>query len=103
MVRLNCEQAKTRASSSPGYPSFFSDHAHRSPEAGKPMGYAMACVEVVANWSPRGGELYRELVKAWAAPGAKAFYEPFIAKMSEEGGGHWEDVPVLRQPILGQA
>jgi hypothetical protein len=40
--------------------SFFTDHAHRWPEAGEPMAYAMACVEVIANCSPRGRELCRK-------------------------------------------
>lgn len=43
------------------------------------MGYAMACVEVVDNWSPHGGDLYRQLVGAWAALTVKAFYDLLIA------------------------
>ena len=50
--------------SHPETPSFFGDHAHRWPDAGVQMACAMACVEVVANCSPRGSELYRELAMA---------------------------------------
>jgi len=78
--------------------SFFGEHSHRLPEAGEPMAYAMACVEVVANWSPRGRELYRELVKAWAAPGARAFYEQFMAEVPDEEVEKWKDG--LRNPGL---
>lgn len=70
--------------------------AHRWPEAGEAVAYAMACVEVVANWSPRGRELYQELVKAWSAPGAKGFYEQFMASVPEEDVQEWKEK--LRNP-----
>lgn len=78
--------------------SFFGEHAHRLPEAGEPMAYAMACVEVVANWSPRGRELYQELVRAWTAPGVKGFCEQFMANMGEDEVEEWRDK--LRNPGL---
>lgn len=82
---------KYKPKANPITPSLFTDQAHRTPEAAESMVYAMACVEVVANWSPRGRELYQELVKAWAAPGAKAFYEQFIAMMPEEEVAQWKE------------
>ncbi len=62
------------------------------------MVYAMACVEVVANWSPRGRELYQELLKAWASPGAKAFYKQFMAEAPEEEVKNWKNM--VRNPGL---
>ena len=54
------------------------------------MAYAMACVEVLANNSPKAGELYRELVQAWAALGVKGFYERFMADVPEENVQEWK-------------
>ena len=71
--------------------SFFTDHAHRWPEAGEPMAYAMACVEVVIDCSPLGRDLYQELVKAWSAPGVKAFYEQFMAEVPEDEVEGWKE------------
>lgn len=65
----------------PVTPSLFGEHPHRWPEAGQQLAYAMACVEVVANNSPRAAELYSELVKAWAAPELKAFYHEVMGSM----------------------
>ena len=69
----------------------FGEHAHRWQDAGQPMAYAMACVEVVANSSPRAGELYRELVAAWAAPGVKALYKEVMASVPEEDVQEWKE------------
>lgn len=55
------------------------------------MGYAMACVEVAANCSPRGRDLYEELVSVWAAPGLKALYEQFMAEVPEEEVEGWKE------------
>ncbi|MBN1857466.1 MAG: hypothetical protein JW846_11010 [Dehalococcoidia bacterium] len=65
----------------PVSPPLFGEHAHRWPDAGEAMAYAMACVEVVANNSARGRELYSELVKAWGAPEVKAFYHEVVGSM----------------------
>jgi hypothetical protein len=78
--------------------SFFREHSHRLPEAGEPMAYAMACVEVVANWSPRGRELYQELVNAWSAPGVKGFFEQFIANVPDDVVQEWKEK--MRNPGL---
>lgn len=82
---------KYKPKANPITSSFFGDHAHRWPDAGEPMAYAMACVEVIANFSPRGAELYRELVRAWAAPGVKGFYEQFMAEVPEEDILEWKN------------
>lgn len=76
----------------------FGEHAHRWPGAGEPMAYAMACVEVVANCSPDAGEIYRELVKAWADPEVKGFYEQVMATLSEQDVEDWKGQ--LRNPGL---
>ncbi|MCK5586295.1 hypothetical protein KAJ02_09510 [Candidatus Bipolaricaulota bacterium] len=76
----------------------FGEHAHRWPDAAHPMAYAMACVEVVANSSPRAGELYRELVAAWGTPGAKALYHQVMAAVPEEDVQEWKEK--LRNPGL---
>ncbi len=78
--------------------TWFGEHSHRWPEAGEAVAYAMACVEVVANWSPHGRELYRELVKAWSAPGLKGFYEQFMANVPEDNVQEWKDK--MRNPGL---
>lgn len=54
------------------------------------MGYAMACVEVVASCSPHAGEIYRELVNAWAAPDVKGFYEQVMATLPEQDVEDWK-------------
>ncbi len=76
--------------------TLFTDHAHRLPAAGEPIVYAMACVELVANWSPRGRELYQEMAKAWAAPGLKLLYEQVMAEVPEQKVGEWKQK--LRTP-----
>jgi len=78
--------------------SFFTEHAHGWPDAGVPMAYAMACVEVVANCSPHAGEIYRELVKAWAAPNVKGFYKQVMATLPDQDVEDWKDQ--LRNPGL---
>jgi hypothetical protein len=80
-----------RARVEPVTGSFFTEHAHRLPETGEPIAYAMACVEVIANFSPRGAELYREVVRAWAAPEVKGFYKQFMAEVPEEDVLEWKE------------
>jgi len=97
----NVKKRRYRPMAEPVSPSLFGEHAHRWPEAGEAVAYAMACVEVVANWSPRGRELYQELVKAWTAPGVRGFYEQFMAQVPDDVVQEWKDK--MRNPGLALA
>lgn len=82
-------------------PTWFTKRAHRWPEEWRPFGYAMACIEVVANYSAQAGEMYAELVHAWGAPELQAFYRDFVASLPDELIEEWKDC--LRRPEVALA
>jgi len=72
--------------------SWFTDYAHRWPDAAMPMGYAMACIEVVASSSGEAGNIFKELVKAWSKPGTDELYNVVISRMSNSEMEEWKEL-----------
>jgi hypothetical protein len=71
-------------------PSWFGEHAHRWPVAALPIGYAMACVEIVSKKSERAGVIYRNIIEAWGKPGIDAAYKEIISKVPDSEKEEWK-------------
>ena len=62
--------------------SWFGKYAHRWPDAALPMAYAMACIEVVSQYSDKAGLIYKGILKAWIKPETNELYKEVISRMS---------------------
>jgi len=51
--------------------SWFRDNPHYWAEASLPLGYAVACVEVVCESSERARIIYKRIIEAWSDAGLK--------------------------------
>jgi len=60
-------------------PSWFGEYAHRWLPEALALGYAMACIEIVAKNSKRAGDIYRKIEDAWGKPGIKTSYNEIIS------------------------
>ena len=58
--------------------SWFTEYAHRWPDAALPMAYAMACVEVVSQNSKQAGSIYKDILEAWVKPETNELYKQVI-------------------------
>ena len=59
--------------------SWFGEFAHRWPTDALLMGYAMACIETVANNSKKGSVIYQEIIDTWGKPGIQASFDEIFA------------------------
>ncbi len=59
--------------------SWFGEYAHRWPPDALSMGYAMACVEIVAKYSDKASVIYQEIIDTWGKPGIQASYNEIFS------------------------
>jgi len=65
--------------------SWFRGSPHRWPSASLPFAYAVACVEVVARSSEKGGIVYNRIVEGWSEPRTKRVSEKISSIITESG------------------
>ena len=63
--------------------SWFRDHPHRWAQASLPLGYALACVEVVSKMSEKAGAIYQKIIEAWGKPGVKAIFDDVFSEVPD--------------------